>query len=81
MPVNTPDIKVANVRKLGGQVELVGESYQVGPGQPGQWGVLGRVWVGARGGGAGSQRLPPETCREVGEGGAPATSTPPWHQR
>lgn len=28
MPVNTPDIKVANVRKLGGQVELVGESYQ-----------------------------------------------------
>jgi len=28
MPVNTPDIKVANVRKLGGIVELVGESYQ-----------------------------------------------------
>jgi threonine dehydratase len=28
MPVNTPDIKVANVRRLGGQVELVGESYQ-----------------------------------------------------
>ena len=28
MPVNTPDIKVANVRRLGGIVELVGESYQ-----------------------------------------------------
>ncbi|KAG2425919.1 hypothetical protein HXX76_013293 [Chlamydomonas incerta] len=28
MPVNTPEIKVANVRKLGGQVVLVGESYQ-----------------------------------------------------
>lgn len=28
MPVNTPDIKVANVRRLGGLVELVGESYQ-----------------------------------------------------
>lgn len=28
MPVNTPDIKVANVKRLGGQVELVGESYQ-----------------------------------------------------
>lgn len=28
MPVNTPDIKVANVRRLGGKVELVGESYQ-----------------------------------------------------
>lgn len=28
MPVNTPDIKVNNVRRLGGQVELVGESYQ-----------------------------------------------------
>jgi hypothetical protein len=28
MPVSTPDIKVANVRKLGGHVELVGESYQ-----------------------------------------------------
>jgi threonine dehydratase len=28
MPINTPDIKVANVRRLGGLVELVGESYQ-----------------------------------------------------
>jgi hypothetical protein len=28
MPVNTPDIKVNNVRRLGGLVELVGESYQ-----------------------------------------------------
>lgn len=28
MPVNTPDIKVQNVRRLGGVVELVGESYQ-----------------------------------------------------
>ncbi len=28
MPVNTPEIKVNNVRKLGGIVELVGESYQ-----------------------------------------------------
>lgn len=28
MPVNTPDIKVANVRRLGGEVELVGETYQ-----------------------------------------------------
>lgn len=28
MPVNTPEIKVANVRKLGGTVVLVGESYQ-----------------------------------------------------
>jgi len=28
MPVNTPDIKVANVRRLGGIVELIGESYQ-----------------------------------------------------
>nr|QKY14837.1 threonine deaminase (THRD) chloroplastic [Polytomella parva] len=28
MPVSTPDVKVANVRKLGGIVELVGESYQ-----------------------------------------------------
>lgn len=28
MPVNTPEIKVANVLKLGGIVELVGESYQ-----------------------------------------------------
>ncbi len=28
MPVNTPEIKVTNVRKLGGQVVLVGESYQ-----------------------------------------------------
>ena len=28
MPVTTPDIKVANVRRLGGTVELVGESYQ-----------------------------------------------------
>jgi threonine dehydratase len=28
MPVNTPEIKVANVRKLGGVVQLVGESYQ-----------------------------------------------------
>ncbi|KAG1655823.1 hypothetical protein FOA52_008386 [Chlamydomonas sp. UWO 241] len=28
MPVSTPDIKVANVRRLGGIVELVGESYQ-----------------------------------------------------
>jgi threonine dehydratase len=28
MPVNTPDIKIANVRRLGGIVELVGESYQ-----------------------------------------------------
>ncbi|KAF8072663.1 TD1 [Scenedesmus sp. PABB004] len=28
MPENTPDIKVANVRRLGGVVELVGESYQ-----------------------------------------------------
>lgn len=28
MPVNTPDIKVINVRRLGGLVELVGESYQ-----------------------------------------------------
>jgi threonine dehydratase len=28
MPVNTPAIKVNNVKRLGGQVELVGESYQ-----------------------------------------------------
>lgn len=28
MPVNTPGIKVESVRKLGGTVELVGESYQ-----------------------------------------------------
>ena len=28
MPVTTPDIKVANVRRLGGTVELVGETYQ-----------------------------------------------------
>jgi threonine dehydratase len=28
MPVSTPDIKVSNVRRLGGEVELVGESYQ-----------------------------------------------------
>jgi len=28
MPVTTPDIKVANVKRLGGTVELVGESYQ-----------------------------------------------------
>jgi threonine dehydratase len=28
MPINTPDIKVANVRRLGGLVELIGESYQ-----------------------------------------------------
>jgi threonine dehydratase len=28
MPVNTPEIKVTNVRRMGGQVELVGESYQ-----------------------------------------------------
>ncbi|MEW5313236.1 MAG: hypothetical protein WDW38_004821 [Sanguina aurantia] len=28
MPVSTPEIKVANVRKLGGVVELVGESFQ-----------------------------------------------------
>jgi threonine dehydratase len=28
MPVSTPDIKVANVRRLGGEVELVGETYQ-----------------------------------------------------
>eukprot|EP00879_Flechtneria_rotunda_P017966 GHRR01018830.1.p1 GENE.GHRR01018830.1~~GHRR01018830.1.p1 ORF type:complete len:425 (+),score=126.20 GHRR01018830.1:51-1277(+) len=28
MPINTPEIKVANVRRLGGVVELVGESYQ-----------------------------------------------------
>lgn len=28
MPVNTPDIKINNVKRLGGQVELVGESYQ-----------------------------------------------------
>lgn len=28
MPVSTPDIKVSNVRRLGGKVELVGESYQ-----------------------------------------------------
>lgn len=28
MPVNTPEIKVNNVKRLGGQVELVGESYQ-----------------------------------------------------
>lgn len=28
MPVSTPDIKVANVRHLGGKVEMVGESYQ-----------------------------------------------------
>jgi threonine dehydratase len=28
MPVATPEIKVANVRRLGGEVALVGESYQ-----------------------------------------------------
>jgi len=28
MPVNTPEIKVNNVRRLGGVVELVGDSYQ-----------------------------------------------------
>lgn len=28
MPVNTPEIKIANVKRLGGVVELVGESYQ-----------------------------------------------------
>jgi hypothetical protein len=28
MPVTTPDIKVNNVRRLGGTVELVGETYQ-----------------------------------------------------
>lgn len=28
MPVTTPDIKVKAVRALGGNVELVGESYQ-----------------------------------------------------
>lgn len=28
MPVATPDIKVSNVRRLGGVVDLVGESYQ-----------------------------------------------------
>ncbi|KAI8464153.1 MAG: threonine dehydratase I [Monoraphidium minutum] len=28
MPVTTPDIKVSNVRRLGGSVELVGETYQ-----------------------------------------------------
>jgi hypothetical protein len=28
MPINTPGIKVESVRKLGGTVELVGESYQ-----------------------------------------------------
>lgn len=28
MPVTTPDIKVANVKRLGGTVELVGETYQ-----------------------------------------------------
>lgn len=28
MPVTTPDIKVSNVRRLGGTVELVGETYQ-----------------------------------------------------
>jgi hypothetical protein len=28
MPMNTPDIKVSNVRRLGGEVCLVGESYQ-----------------------------------------------------
>ncbi|GAX79219.1 hypothetical protein CEUSTIGMA_g6659.t1 [Chlamydomonas eustigma] len=28
MPVSTPDIKVSNVRRLGGMVEMVGESYQ-----------------------------------------------------
>ena len=27
MPVTTPDIKVAAVRRLGGCVELVGDSY------------------------------------------------------
>jgi hypothetical protein len=28
MPTNTADIKLANVQRLGGVVELVGESYQ-----------------------------------------------------
>lgn len=28
MPVSTPEIKVNSVRAMGGEVELVGESYQ-----------------------------------------------------
>lgn len=28
MPVTTPDIKVSSVRRMGGIVELVGETYQ-----------------------------------------------------
>lgn len=42
MPVNTPDIKVANVRKLGGIVELVGESYQ----ETQVGGLVGWLYVG-----------------------------------
>jgi len=43
MPVNTPGIKVESVRKLGGTVELVGESYQET-----QVGSVGRRWATRR---------------------------------
>lgn len=58
MPVNTPDIKVNNVRRLGGLVELVGESYQeaqayaqVGGGGGGEGLGQGLLWGGMDGSG------------------------------
>lgn len=50
MPVNTPGIKVESVRKLGGTVELVGESYQ-------ETQVRGGVCCGAVGSVLGAQRV------------------------
>ena len=46
MPVTTPDIKVTAVRALGGDVELVGESYQEAQAhaQVGGWVGGGVVW-------------------------------------
>jgi threonine dehydratase len=48
MPVTTPDIKVANVRRLGGTVELVGETYQEAQGHALKVGAGGAA--GQRGG-------------------------------
>ena len=66
MPVNTPDIKVNNVRKLGGIVELVGETFQEA-----QVGHAGAGHVVCVCGGGGSWLA---TCGEVcvcGGGGWP----------
>lgn len=62
MPVNTPEIKVNNVRRLGGQVELVGESYQEAQtyAQVGGWVC---VWGGGRGSEAGWKAYLHTQCR------------------